>query len=65
MTMHAGLCDQSAKFKKHIASVDTSDYKIVKRDQLVVGFPIDEGVLDFRDGLQRGDRKSSVRHLGC
>jgi type I restriction enzyme, S subunit len=48
MTMHHGLVDQSAKFKKRIASLDTSEYKVVKRGQLVVGFPIDEGVLDFQ-----------------
>lgn len=49
MTMHGGLVDQSEKFKKRIASADTSDYKVVSRGQLVVGFPIDEGVLDFQD----------------
>lgn len=49
MTMHAGLVDQSAKFKKRIASADTSGYKLVTRGQLVVGFPIDEGVLDFQE----------------
>src|SRR5688572_31392019 len=49
MTMHEGLVDQSAKFKKRVASADTSDYKIVRRNQLVVGFPIDEGVLSIQD----------------
>ncbi|WP_448609437.1 hypothetical protein [Geodermatophilus sp. URMC 60] len=48
MTMHAGLVDQSSKFKKRVASEDTSTYKVVDRGQLVVGFPIDEGVLDFQ-----------------
>lgn len=48
MTMHDGLVDQSSKFKKRIASQDISDYKIVSYGQLVVGFPIDEGVLDFQ-----------------
>lgn len=48
MTMHDGLVAQTARFKKRIASVDTSDYKVVRRGQLVVGFPINEGVLDFQ-----------------
>ena len=48
MTMHGGLVDQSSKFRKRVASADTSDYKVVGRGQLVVGFPIDEGVLDFQ-----------------
>lgn len=48
MTMHEGLVDQRAKFKKRVASSDTSDYKVVQRGQLVVGFPIDEGVLAFQ-----------------
>ena len=48
MTMHHGLMDQSQKFKKTIASKDLSSYKVVKRGQLVVSFPIDEGVLDFQ-----------------
>jgi len=49
MTMHEGLVDQSARFKKRIASTDLSDYKVVTRGQLVVSFPIDEGVLDFQE----------------
>ncbi|WP_411145825.1 restriction endonuclease subunit S [Streptomyces sp. x-80] len=48
MTMHRGLVDQGDKFKKRVASQDTSTYKIVGRGQLVVGFPIDEGVLSFQ-----------------
>lgn len=48
MTMHRGLVDQGSKFKKRVASLDTSEYKVVERGQLVVGFPIDEGVLDFQ-----------------
>jgi len=48
MTMHDGLVDQSQKFKKRIASEDVSDYKVIERGQPVVGFPIDEGVLDFQ-----------------
>jgi type I restriction enzyme S subunit len=49
MTMHDGLVDQASKFKKRVASLDTSSYKIVKKNQLVVGFPIDEGVLSFQN----------------
>jgi len=49
MTMRDGLVDQAKKFKKRVASVDTSSYKVVSRNQLVVGFPIDEGVLSFQD----------------
>lgn len=45
MTMHDGLVFQNDKFKKIIASKDKSDYKVVKRNQLVISFPIDEGVL--------------------
>ena len=45
MTMHDGLVFQDDKFKKVIASKDRSDYKVVLRNQLVVSFPIDEGVL--------------------
>jgi len=45
MTMHNGLVFQEEKFKKEIASSDKSNYKVVLRNQLVVGFPIDEGVL--------------------
>lgn len=45
MTMHNGLVFQDEKFKKVIASKDTSDYKVVYRNQLVISFPIDEGVL--------------------
>lgn len=48
MTMRGGLVDQADKFKKRIASADTAPYKRVLRGQLVVGFPIDEGVLSFQ-----------------
>ncbi|MFD8825782.1 restriction endonuclease subunit S [Streptomyces sp. NPDC059605] len=49
MTMRHGLVEQADKFKKRIASADTAQYKVVRRGQLVVGFPIDEGVLSFQD----------------
>lgn len=53
MTMHHGLVDQSLKFKKRVASEDLSQYRVVNRDQLVVGFPIDEGVLSFQQLYER------------
>lgn len=49
MTMKEGLIDQASKFKKRIASTDVSSYNVVKRGQLVVGFPIDEAVLAIQD----------------
>ncbi len=49
MTMHDGLVDQESRFSKRIASADLSSYKVVNKGQLVVGFPIDEGVLDFQE----------------
>ena len=45
MTMYGGIVLQRERFKKSLASIDQSDYKVVRRGQLVVGFPIDEGVL--------------------
>lgn len=49
ITMRDGLVNQEQKFKKRIAGKDLSNYKVVSRGQLVVGFPIDEGVLDFQE----------------
>lgn len=48
MTMHHGLVRQEDKFRKPVASRDLSQYKVAFRGQLVVGFPIDEGVLSFQ-----------------
>ena len=48
ITMESGLIDQKEKFKKRIASSNISKYKKVYRNELVVGFPIDEGVLGFQ-----------------
>lgn len=48
ITMREGLVDQSAKFKKRVASRDTSSYRVAYANELVVGFPIDEGVLGFQ-----------------
>jgi hypothetical protein len=46
--MAQGLIDQKDKFKKRIASADISKYRKVYKNELVVGFPIDEGVLGFQ-----------------
>jgi type I restriction enzyme S subunit len=48
ITMRDGLVDQSSKFKKRVASQDTSSYRVAYANELVVGFPIDEGVLGFQ-----------------
>lgn len=53
-TMRDGLVDQSEKFKKRVASQDTSKYRIAYRNELVVGFPIDEGVLGFQTKYPAG-----------
>ena len=47
MTMHEGLIFQKDRFSKQIASIDRSNYLVVKRNQLVQSFSIDEGVLDI------------------
>ncbi len=54
MTMHNGIVLQADRFKKSLASLDQSDYKVVKRGQLVVGFPIDEGVLYIQKAASEG-----------
>ena len=48
ITMEYGLIDQAEKFRKRVASADISQYKKVYRNELVVGFPIDEGALGFQ-----------------
>ncbi|MBN9482783.1 MAG: hypothetical protein BGO70_07905 [Bacteroidetes bacterium 43-93] len=48
ITMNDGLIDQGDKFKKRIASSDISKYNRVYKNDLVIGFPIDEGVLGFQ-----------------
>ena len=48
ITMNDGLIDQGDKFRKRIASSDIAHYKKAYRNELVVGFPIDEGVLGFQ-----------------
>ncbi len=48
ITMKDGLIDQMDKFNKRIASTNISKYKKVAMNELVIGFPIDEGVLGFQ-----------------
>jgi type I restriction enzyme, S subunit len=54
ITMKYGLVNQSEKFKKRVASQDTSKYRVAYRNELVVGFPIDEGVLGFQTQYSAG-----------
>ncbi|WP_346958715.1 restriction endonuclease subunit S [uncultured Arthrobacter sp.] len=54
MTMRHGLVPQSEKFKKRVAGADLSQYKVIDRNQLVVGFPIDEAVLAFQRSIPAG-----------
>lgn len=54
MTMHDGIVLQSDRFNKSLASIDKSNYKVVYKNQLVVGFPIDEGVLYVQRCLPAG-----------
>jgi type I restriction enzyme S subunit len=54
MTRKRGLVLQSEKFDKRVASKDLSNYKIVRRGQLVYGFPIDEGVISIQSRYDIG-----------
>lgn len=54
ITMKHGLVDQADKFKKRVASLDTSNYRVAYKNELVVGFPIDEGVLGFQTKYRAG-----------
>lgn len=54
ITMKQGLVDQADKFKKRVASSDTSNYRVAYRNELVVGFPIDEGVIGFQTKYPAG-----------
>lgn len=49
ITMHGGIVRQEDRFKKIIASKDVTGYKIIKRGQLVIAFPIDEGLIYTQD----------------
>ena len=54
ITMHNGIVGQNDRFKKVIASRDKSNYKIVKNGQLVIAFPIDEGLIYTQDVVPIG-----------
>ncbi len=54
MTMHDGIVFQGDRFKKQIASSDQSTYNVARRNQLVISFPIDEGVLAVQDITDAG-----------
>jgi type I restriction enzyme S subunit len=47
ITSKDGLIEQNRKFKHRVASQDISDYKLVRKGELVYGFPINEGVIAF------------------
>ena len=54
ITMRSGIVEQRDRFSKTIASVDRSNYKIVKDGQLVIAFPIDEGLVYTQDVAKEG-----------
>lgn len=54
ITMRQGIIFQSDRFKKVLASKDTKDYKIIKNGQLVIAFPIDEGLIYTQDVAEEG-----------
>ena len=54
ITMKDGLVLQDEKFKKRIASVDTSDYKVISRGKLVQGIHIDEANFGIQNIVDAG-----------
>ena len=54
ITMRNGIIFQNERFKKVIASSNTKDYKIVNNGQLVIAFPIDEGLIYTQDIAEQG-----------
>lgn len=54
MTRYDGLISQDKKFYKRVASIDISNYKIIKKNQLAYGFPMDEGVIYFLKNFEIG-----------
>ena len=54
ITKQDGIIMQCEKFKKRIASADTSDYKIIPRGKLVQGIHIDEGNFGIQDIVDNG-----------
>lgn len=55
MTRHKGLMLQTEKFRKRVAGKNLENYKVVKINDIVYGFPMDEGVIyasrKFKMGL--------------
>ncbi|PHB39085.1 hypothetical protein COE86_04210 [Bacillus toyonensis] len=45
---YRGLVDRTEKSKNRIKYVNTSNYKIVYKNELVVGYPITEGLIGFQ-----------------
>lgn len=54
ITMRNGIVEQGERFSKSIASKDRSNYKVVKNGQLVIAFPIDEGLIYTQDIASEG-----------
>ena len=54
ITIKDGLVLQDEKFKKRIASVDTSEYKVIPRGKLVQGIHIDEANFGIQDIVDQG-----------
>ncbi|MBR6285972.1 MAG: restriction endonuclease subunit S, partial [Bacteroidaceae bacterium] len=54
ITMRNGIVEQNERFSKSIASIDKSNYKVVTNGQLVIAFPIDEGLLYTQDVVSEG-----------
>lgn len=54
ITMREGIVQQSDRFKKVVASRDTKTYKVVQNGQLVIAFPIDEGLIYTQDIVNEG-----------
>jgi len=52
MTRYKGLILQTEKFGKRVAGKDVKDYRVVRKDNIVYSFPMDEGVIY---SLQRFD----------
>ena len=54
ITKNDGVVLQNDKFKKRIASVDTAQYKVVSRGQLVQGIHIDEANFGVQGVVEKG-----------
>ena len=54
ITRYNGLVLQSQKFEKRVAGKDIRNYKVVRRGEMVYGFPMDEGVIHFLWNFDKG-----------